>query len=195
MVSVIKRKPLHRVLLIAVATLFWAIVPAADELEAVAGKPEAGDFSLADISGAAHRLSDYRGSVVLVAFWATWCPQCLLEMPSLQTLSNTMPKEEFVILAVNVGEERKVVQTFVERHTITFTILLDHDLATYKKWPVLGIPASFLIDRQGDIVYTVVGAIEWTQPETLSKIKNLIAHSRSLQDHRNLTRSSVVAID
>lgn len=156
------------------AALLWAAPPTADELESVDGQPKTEDFSLLDLDSDPHRLSDYRGSVVLVSFWATWCPQCIWEMPVLQILSNMLPKGKFVILAVNVGEKRETVQSFVEQHSLTFPVLLDHDLETYKKWPVLGVPASFLIDRQGKIVYTVVGAIEWTGPDNLAKIKKLI---------------------
>ena len=133
------------------------------------------DFSLLDLSGNAHRLSAYSGSVVLVCFWATWCPQCIWEMPSLQAITNSFAEEPFIVLAINVGEEKQAAQEFAERYRLTFPVLLDADLDTYKKWPVLGVPASFIIDQQGLIVYTVVGAIEWTNPGTRKKIRDLIA--------------------
>ena len=162
--------------------LCWTSALAADELEAVTDQPEPESFSLLDVEGELHRLSDYRGFVVLVSFWATWCPQCIWEMPSLQSLSDTLPKGEFVVLAVNVGEERKTVKTFVQQNSITFPVLLDQDLETYKKWPVLGVPASFLIDGHGRLAYTIVGAIEWTNPKTLSKLEQLVANNKNRSD-------------
>ena len=106
-----------------------------------------------------------------MSFWATWCPECTFEMPSLEALSNTLPKNQFIILAVSVGEKKNLVRPFVERNNLTFLVLLDHDLKAYQNWPVLGLPTSFLIDRRGKIIYSVVGATEWTH---LSKIQALI---------------------
>jgi peroxiredoxin len=146
---------------------------AADTLEPVANQTEAEDFSLIDLDGQTHQLTGYAGKVVLVSFWATWCPECIFEMPSLEALLRTLPDHEFTILAINVGEEHRQVQSFAEQHNLTFPILLDHDLATYTKWPVLGLPTSFVVNQRGKIVYSVIGAIEWTTPETISKIRAL----------------------
>ena len=121
--------------------------------------------------------------MVLVSFWATWCPECIWEMPSLHALSNRLRSEKFVILAVNVGEERQLIQSFVEKSRITFAVLLDEDLEAYKEWPVLGIPTSYVIDRKGRIAYKVVGAIEWTHSEVFSAITGLI--NRGYSDNLN----------
>ena len=145
----------------------------AEELKPAPDKTEAEEITLVSINGNTFKLSEYRGSVVLVSFWATWCPECIWEMPSLQVLSNTFPRDRFTILAVNVGDKRKAVQAFVDQHAIKFPILLDQELEIYKKWPVLGVPTSFLIDQKGRIVYKVIGAIDWSQPEILSKIRAL----------------------
>ena len=160
-------------ILLGVLVCFGSL--AADYLEPVAGQPRAERFSLIDLDGHLHQLKDYEGKVVIVSFWASWCPECIWEMPSLQTVWETLRDSQFVILAINVGEERREVQSFVERDKLTFPVLLDYDLGTYKEWPVLGIPTSFLIDRQGRIIHSVVGAIDWTKPETLSKIQDLLA--------------------
>jgi peroxiredoxin len=150
---------------------FTTCASVADELEPVADQPAAEDFSLIDLDGQAHQLSAYAGKVVLVSFWATWCPECIFEMPSLEALSNTLPDHEFIILAINVGEDQKLVRSFAEQHNLTFPILLDHNLAAYKKWPVLGVPTSFVINQSGKIVYSVIGALDWTNPVTVSKIR------------------------
>jgi len=146
---------------------------AAYELEPVTNQKEARNFSLISLDGQTHQLSDYTGKVVLVSFWATWCPECIFEMPSLQALSNTMPNHRFIILAVNVGEEENLVRSFAEQNNLTFPILLDHNMETYKNWPVLGVPTSFIINQRGDITYSAVGAIEWTSQATLSRIRAL----------------------
>jgi len=165
----------HNVSWVALVLAFFTMsAGAAEELEAVADQPAAEDFSLSDLDGQTHQLSDYAGKVVLVSFWATWCPECIFEMPSLQAFSNALPDDEFIILAINVGEERKLVRSFAEQHNLTFPILLDHDLGAYKKWPVLGVPTSFVINQHGKIVYSVVGAIRWTNPATVSKIRALL---------------------
>ena len=145
----------------------------ANELEPVASQPAAEDFSLIDLNGQMHRLSDYVGKVVLVSFWATWCPECLFEMPSLQALSTALPNQEFIFLAVNVGEKRNLVRLFADRKNITFPILLDQDLEVYKKWPVLGVPTSFVINQQGKVMYSVIGATEWLSSAAISKIRAL----------------------
>lgn len=148
--------------------------PSAADDAGTAGNPaQVADFSLTDLDGRTHRLSEYLGRVVLVTFWATWCPECVIEMPSLQSLSNSLPDDRFTVLAINVGEEKHVVQSFAERNNLNFPLLLDHDLEVYKQWPVLGVPTSFLIDRQGKVSYSVVGAVEWTHPERLSRIRDL----------------------
>ena len=88
-------------------------------------QPPAEDFALKALDGKIHRLSDYRGRVVLVSFWATWCAECVLEMPLIQTLSASFPEKEFIVLAINVDEEPNLVATFVEQHNLTFPVLLE----------------------------------------------------------------------
>jgi len=146
---------------------------AADELEAVVDQPAPENFSLRDLDGQTHRLSDYAGKVILLSFWATWCPECIFEMPSLQALSKALPDSEFVLLAINVGEDQKRVRSFAQKHNLTFPILLDQDLQTYRKWPVLGVPTSFVINQHGKIVYSVVGPLDWSNQGTVAKIRAL----------------------
>lgn len=148
-------------------------IPAAYELESVTTPGSATDFSLAGLDGKTHQLSKYRGKVVLVSFWASWCAECIYEMPSLQVLSDTLRNDGLVILAVNVGEKEPLVRSFAEQNNLTMPILLDSEMDTYRIWPVLGVPTSFLINRRGEVIYSVVGAIEWTEPETLSRIRTL----------------------
>ena len=164
---------------VIITMLFSATSLMADDLELVQERPKPEDFSLVDLNGKNHQLSDYLGSVVLVSFWATWCPQCVWEMPLLQSLAKDLGNARFILLAVNVGEQRQRVRNFVDRYSIEFPVLLDTDLATYTKWPVLGLPTSLVIDREGRIVYKAVGAIEWMDPDNLSKIESLLTSNIS----------------
>jgi len=159
--------------------VFTVAASALGELEPVAHQTESADFSLIDLDGQTHQLSDYAGKVVLVSFWATWCPECILEMPSLEALSHTLPNDRLIILAINVADEQKLVQSFAERHNLTYPILLDQDLEAYKNWPVLGVPTTFVINQRGKIVYSAVGAIDWSNPATIAKIRALTTSGKA----------------
>ena len=132
--------------------------------------PSATDFTLLDLEGNKHTLSDYKGKVVFLNFWATWCPPCRAEMPSMQKLYETWDKDKFVMLAVNIGESREKVRSFAESNGYTFPILLDEDQKVARKYGIRGIPATYLIDEQGNMVNKVVGAREWD----INQIKRLL---------------------
>lgn len=136
----------------------------------------ASDFYLPDADGKMHRLSDYRGNVVFINFWATWCPPCLREMPSMQRLWEQLKQKDFVILAIDVGEDDETVFQFtVALDTpLEFPLLLDREGKIVEQWPVLGLPTTFIIDKQGRVAFRAVGAREWDQPELVSVITALI---------------------
>lgn len=134
------------------------------------------DFVLEDAEGNSHRLSDYRGKVVALNFWATWCPPCLREMPSMQRLKNQVDDSDFVILAVNVGEDEETVFRFIFAFDdpIDFPLLLDQEGKVTEQWPVVGLPTSFILDKQGRIVLRAVGGRLWDAPEFASAIAQLV---------------------
>jgi len=160
--------------LLLVAVLISVGAAAANELQAVAGLTRAEEFSLIDIDGRKHYLSDYRDKVVLVSFWASWCRECVYEMPSIEALVKKMPADRFHILAVSVGETRERIAAFARDNQLSFSILLDQEMEVYKRWPVLGVPTSFIIDRNGSIAYSAVGAVEWDSEQTQVKIRALL---------------------
>jgi len=131
-------------------------------------------LELADLSGRQHRLSDYRGQVVLVNFWATWCPPCLAEMPSMQRLATTMKEKPFRILAINVEQSKSTVWRFKKLLEIDFTTLLDSAGDTARQWGIKTYPTSYLIDSEGRIRYVVKGALEWDSIEAMQVIKTLM---------------------
>ncbi len=132
---------------------------AARTFTAVVGKP-APNFTLTNLDGRQISLSDYRGKVILLNFWATWCPACASAMPEQEQIYRRYSQTggDFIVLGVNLQENPAWVRQFVDKLGITFPILLDEDGSiTNRQYQAPGIPTSFLIDRQGVIFYRHIG--------------------------------------
>jgi thiol-disulfide isomerase/thioredoxin len=127
---------------------------------------------LEDIDGKRVDILDYRGKVVLVNFWATWCTPCRQEFPSLGRVRQLFKPEEFEVLAVNVGEEAESVFSFTG--VTAFPVLLDPEGQAMAAWPVKGLPTTFLVDRQGYLVYRATGGREFDDPEIVANIQELL---------------------
>ena len=128
-----------------------------------------------DLAGKQHALADYRGKVVLLNFWATWCPPCRREMPSMERLRVKMQGQPLEIVALASAEPLDDVTAFLAMMKLDFTILLDPDGAITKRWKVFGLPTTFLIDRQGRIRHVLSGPAEWDEGEGLQAIEALLA--------------------
>ncbi len=133
-------------------------------------------LSLRDLDGTMHDLAALRGKVVLVNFWATWCPPCRREMPSMERLSRALAGEAFAVLAVDVGEDADTVEGFVSQLDTgpTFPILLDTRSQAMQAWKVAGLPTTFVVDRRGRIVGTAIGGREFDHPEMVKAIRALL---------------------
>ena len=169
--------------LVGMLALFALAANAAEPrqaLTALASMPPARDFVLNDLDGKSRRLSELRGKVVLVNFWATWCPPCRRELPSMERLWRLLNQEDFVVLAVNVGEDIDTVFAFTGmlETAPTFPILLDRDSAVLKAWPVKGLPTTFVVDREGRVVYRAVGGRDFDNPELVMQIRGLLQGAR-----------------
>lgn len=150
--------------------------PAISPGEAQARKPFAADFTLPDLQGNAVGLSDLRGQVVLLNFWATWCPPCRAEMPSMQALYKDYREKGFTILAISSDVEGKgSVAPFVERLDLTFPVLLDPRSVVGTRLQVLGIPTSYLLDKQGRLAGVEVGAQNWNEDKMRRLLDRLLA--------------------
>lgn len=131
-------------------------------------------LALKDIDGKARKLEDYRGKVVMVQFWATYCTPCLKEMPSMLRLEKKLAGKPFAILAVNMGEDEKEVRSFLAKLKVDFTVLMDTDGNALGAWKVFVAPSSFLIDPQGKVRYTVQGGVEWDDAEYVKAIGEML---------------------
>jgi peroxiredoxin len=122
----------------------------------VVGAP-APDFVLTDLDGRQVRLSDLKGQVVLLNFWATWCGPCEAEMPAIEDRYNTFKSQGLVVVGINQDEDAETVQAFVDRLGLTFTIVLDPGAVVGELYRARGLPTTFIVDRNGQIIVQKVG--------------------------------------
>lgn len=156
------------------ALLLAALPAMAGELSEVNPPIDAPPLALEDLEGNRHDLDGYRGRVVLVNFWATWCLPCLREMPGIMRLEEAMAGRPFAVLAVNVEESPRRIRSFKERLDLDFVILRDASARAFRAWKVRVFPTSYLIDPQGKIRYAAVGPIEWDSEEAVQAVEGLL---------------------
>lgn len=131
-------------------------------------------LELVDLEGKKHRLADYRGSAVLVNFWATWCVPCREEMPSIERLRASLEGRRFVVLAVNLAEPESRIRKFLEGVPVRFPVLLDRDTQTTRAWQAKVLPATYIVGPDGAIRYRHIGELDWSKPEVRKQILGLI---------------------
>lgn len=117
------------------------------------------ELILQDLSGKQVSLINYRGSVVLVNLWATWCPPCREEMPTLQTFYEKYSQDGFVLIAIDQEETLDVVQPFVDEFGLTFPVWLDENYEAQRKFNTMNLPSSYVIDREGVVRLMWIGGI------------------------------------
>ena len=146
-----------------------------EEKPALEGNP-APDFALKDLSGREVRLADLRGKVVLLNFWATWCPPCREEIPSMMQLNQAMAGKQFQMVAVSINEGgAQEVGAYFKQSGNTLPALLDTTQAVAKRYGLTGVPETFVIDKQGVILKKVVGGMNWNDPAVIKYLTDAAA--------------------
>ena len=144
------------------------------------GVPEkpfpAEDFTLASLEGSQTSLSSYKGKVVFLSFWATWCGPCKQELPSIEALYDKLASRGLVVVAVDLGEEKAKVSQFVKANKLTFPVLLDASVAVGSAYGANSIPTNYLLDRSGRIIARMVGydGTEWTSSARLELFDKIL---------------------
>ena len=135
---------------------------------------EAPGFSLSDLTGKKIQLKDFRGKMVFLNFFATWCGPCREEMPGMDRLFRTHRDKDFVVLAVNLQENAKTVRPFVQQLKLSFPTVLDADGSVSREYGVRALPVSFLIGRDGNIVWRAIGGRDWESANSRQYFAQLV---------------------
>lgn len=133
------------------------------------------DFTFPGLDGKMVSLADYKGHVVLVNIWATWCPPCVDEMPSMEKLYQALKDENFEILAVSIDAlGAKVVAPFMNTYSLSFPALIDPDGTIKTLYQTTGVPESFIINKQGILVEKIIGPRDWATPAVVDFFRDLL---------------------
>lgn len=172
-----------------VAIIFWpvdtatassgAYATAQDDIESttlIHAGDVAPDFTVEALKGGTVTLSEFKGKVVLVSFWATWCPPCRQELSHMQEgVIDRFAGRDLVVLPISRGEKRETVASFIEKTGYTFPVYLDCDQTAYRKYASNYIPRSVVVDRKGNVVYVAVGYDEQVAREIDEAITKALA--------------------
>ncbi len=151
------------------------LLPACSQRPEVAtvGKP-APDFTLVDTKGKTWKLAELKGRVVFVNFWATWCPPCRQEMPSMQRVYNFIPEDRFAMLAILSNDEPALAEGLTAKIGTTFPILLDPEGKAAATYGLTGVPETYIIDKEGILREKFLGAVQWDSPEVMRMLMGYV---------------------
>ena len=153
-----------------------ALLPRASLAGDLSERPDRPPMSvvLPDLEGRQRSLEEFAGKVVLVNFWASWCTPCVLEMPSILRLRQTLPARSFVVVGVNVAEGERRARAASERLKLDVTILVDRDGESFAHLGGRVLPTTYLLDQQGRVRYEAVGPLEWDGEEVIETVRRLL---------------------
>jgi len=132
------------------------------------------EIQLKDVNGNTVRLSNFRGKVVFLNFWATWCAACVVEMPSMEKLHRRLKDKDFVMIAINMQESDVQVKTFFEKLKLSFAALLDSNGEVATGFAVNALPTTFVLDKEGRIAGAAIGPREWNSRVSIALFEYLI---------------------
>lgn len=163
------------VVVVIVAVVVFIVLRERKSYVPIVAGVEAVDFTLPDLDGNPKKLSDFRGKVVFLNFWATWCKPCEEEMPSMQALYEGLKKDKFEIVAVSVDKDGpEKVAAYAKKYGITFTVLHDRRGKIKETYKTTGVPETFIIDQNGIVAEKVWGPRDWTLTSSISTILDLL---------------------
>ena len=157
-------------------TLFLALQSRRTEPARVGA--QAPDFTLPALDGRSIALQDFRGRVVVLNFWATWCPPCVEEMPSLKSFSEEMDPGGVTVLGVSVDYDAEALAKFVARTQLAFPIARDVGQRVSSRYGTFKYPETYIIDKNGKIAEKLVGVVNWQDPRTLTLVRNIAATAK-----------------
>jgi len=163
------------IIIVLVAVVVFIVMSQKKSYVPIVAGVESVDFTLPDLDGNPHKLSDYKGKVVFLNFWATWCKPCEEEMPSMQALYKALDKSKFEIVAVSVDKDGpETVRNYAKRFGITFTVLHDRRGKIKETYKTTGVPETFIIDQNGIVAEKVWGPRDWTLTSSIGTILDLL---------------------
>ena len=152
----------------------WKMAGLSGKLDAYPEPKPAPSLKLRDMDEELHDLASYRGRVVVLNFWATWCPPCVEEIPSLGRLQAAFSVDDLVVLSVDIGESKEDIRKFLEQIPADFPVMIDPEGTTVKRWNIIAYPTTFVIDRSGIIQLAYYGGLEWDMPEIIEQLQTLV---------------------
>jgi thiol-disulfide isomerase/thioredoxin len=132
-------------------------------------------FKLNDLDDNVVSLEDFKGKTVIINFWATWCPPCRRELPSMQRAYTAYKKSNLIILGINVGENWETIAPFLSPYNIGFPILLDTDSSELTRWKAIGLPTSFVVNGKGMVTHRFTGGRDWDDPIFRKDLESILA--------------------
>lgn len=132
------------------------------------------DFKLQGEDGKWYQLSEMRGKVVVINFWATWCPPCRYEMPALENLWQKVKNKNIIILGVNVGEDADTIFEFTGTYPVSFPLPMDTDGKVIEQYPIRGLPTTYVINPEGMVTHRAVGSRHWDEDWLIAELEKLL---------------------
>jgi len=163
------------VFIVAIVIVFFSVKREETPMTKAVVGLNAPEFSLSDPSGKTYTLSELKGSVVFINFWATWCPPCIEEMPSIQNLYNGFKdKKEFRMVTILFKDDYGKAMAYLKQNNYAIPVLIDGNGKAAKAYGVTGVPETYIVDKQGVLRQKVIGPADWNSTEADSLISNLL---------------------